>query len=157
MLVHEVKVIDLSKSVWDKEHADPMKGEYGFTKKAYINYESPDSVPRHHVAWCRYEPRNNYRELNEWKIKWGYTPVKADDFDYVAEGIPPNGTGYFVLGDLILVKTELIIYLRQRAKDIEISQRMAKGKGLRSFHELMKQQGASIPESTWDEIKGDTD
>ena len=133
MLSSQVKIYDLKRSVWDKEKSKPMENIYAFAEdgKKYIEYSA--HRPEHHVTWCRYSPLSNppLRELNEWRVKWGYEPVLVDDYDYAAD-IVPTADGKFVFGDLILVKTQLIRYIekREEAGKMFEAQRKASLEGL---------------------------
>jgi hypothetical protein len=116
----------LRQSKYDKEKADRAKGVYPFTKKTYVNYHSDASVrPPYYLTWCRYNPQNGLRELNEWKIKWNFSPVTTND-DYVPEGVTPNAEGLYVFGDLVFVKCPIQDYINKRRHEMRVSENAPK-------------------------------
>jgi hypothetical protein len=122
MYQQEIRFVDLKNSKYDKEKSDRQKADYAFTKKAYVNYRSDASVrPPYYFDWCRYDARNNYRELAEWGAKWKFTPLTTAD-DYYPEGVPPNSSGNFVNGDVIAVKCPLMEQINKRKQEMRISE-----------------------------------
>lgn len=150
MNLQDIRIIDLKKSAFDAKLSKPDEGEYVFLDKKYIQGNHSENS---FFSWCRYEPRNGYRELNEWRIKFGYLPVRVADKDFVPDGVPKNAEGHFVYGDLILVKCPLIEELKRRAEAEDMSKGAAKAK-IRGFGEQMKREDASIPQGMIDEMLG---
>lgn len=154
MYLSQIKIVDLRFSKWDKETSDPSDGRYEFSEKEYIDYHGKTKArPDWHFSWCRYDSRNNYRELRDWRIMWGYTPVKLDKDPYWPEPVPPDESGNYVLGDLILVKRRLIDELKDRVEKLKRSKGAGKAK-LDDWQAKMEKQGASIPQSMVDELMG---
>lgn len=154
MHLQDIKVIDLRFSEWDKKKSNPKEGSYEFSKKVYVDFKGiKEARPDVWFTWCRYDSVNNYRELREWKIMWGYTPVKRDTDPYWPESIPPDSNGNYVFGDLILVKCRLIDYLKRQLEDMKRSKSAPQAK-LDGWKTEMEKQGASIPESMIQELIG---
>lgn len=149
MQLHEIRTIDLSKSVIDPKMSDPDKGKYVFLKKVYTTGQN--SSDHYHFGWCRYEPRNGYRELREWEVKFGYTPVTNKVDPYYPEGMTPNAEGHYVYGDLIRVKCPLISHLEAMEANEKLSRGAAKGK-IDAFKNQMRREGGAIPDSMIDDM-----
>lgn len=139
MLSLDLRIIDLNRSDWDKKKSKPMENIYAFSEdgKKYIEYST--HRPEHHVTWCRYSPNSNppLREMNEWRVKWGYQPVLVDDYDYAVDGLTPTADGQFIFGDLILVKTNLINYIEKREAADKMFEAQRKSSALESFKETV--------------------
>lgn len=139
MLSLDLRIIDLKRSAWDKKKSKPMENIYAFAKdgKKYVEYSI--HRPEHHVTFCRYSLKSDppLRELNDWRVQWGYTPVLVDDFDYAVDGLEPTADGKFIFKDLILVKTQLIRYIEKRelADKMFQAQRKASMEGLTETQE----------------------
>lgn len=156
MLSKDIKFIDLTKSDWDREKSDPENGIYVFAEggKAYLEY-SHGLLPPHHVTWCRYAPESKppLRDLHEWRINWGYEPVKVDDYDYIPEGVPPNSDGWFVFSDLVLVKTDLIKYVEKREQELALAKAQRANKPIDGFQDSLPAQ-STITDDMIAEITG---
>ncbi len=154
MYLQDIKVIDLRFSEVDKKKSNPKEGSYEFKKKVYVDFKgNKEARPNYWFTWCRYDPVNNYRELREWKIMWGYTPVNIDTDPYWPESVPPDVNGNYVFGDLILVKCRLIDYLKRQLEDMQRSKSASQAK-LDGWQAQMEKAGASIPESMIKELVG---
>ena len=154
MYLQDIKLIDMRFSIWDKKKSDPKEGSYEFDKKVYVDFMgNKEARPDVWFTWCRYDPSNNYRELREWKIMWGYTPVNIDTDPYWPESVPPDVNGNYVFGDLILVKCRLIDYLKRQLEDLKRSKSASQAK-LDGWQAQMEKAGASIPESMIQELIG---
>ncbi len=154
MYLQDIKVIDLRFSEVDKKKSNPKEGSYEFKKKVYVDFKgNKEARPDVWFTWCRYDPVNNYRELRVWKIMWGYTPVNIDTDPYWPESVPPDASGNYVFGDLILVKCRLIDYLKRQLEDMQRSKSASQAK-LDGWQAQMEKAGASIPESMIKELVG---
>ncbi len=144
MYLGQVKVIDLRHSAWDEKKSDRKKGDYVFTKKAYVRdlYLTPMRSPWW-FRWIRNEPANRFREVRDAKIE-GYTFVEVDD-PYWPEGVSPDSAYEmdYACGAAILMKRKLIDELRARkhAKDLSDGMSMAKKN---QFNEQMRDQGSAL-------------
>ena len=157
MYLQQIKFINLEASKWNKEKSKPQDGLYDFDERIEVDYRATGKAreSKWWFTWCRYDPRNNYQELREWKIMFGssgYTPVNVDTDPYWPEPLAPDESGNYVFGDLIWVKCRLIDYLKnklERKKRVHSNVGRAK---LEKWQEQMERQGASIPTSMFDEL-----
>ncbi len=141
MQLHEIKIVDMAKSTIDPKLSNPDKGKYVFLKKVFT--ESLHSSEHTHFTWCRYEPRNGYRELREYEVKFGYTPVTNKVDQYYPEGMTPNAEGHYVYGDLILVKCPLIDHLETLDRNEKFA-RGAKDAKMKAFEGQLKREGGAL-------------
>ena len=152
--LQKIKIVDLreGRSVWDKAKSKPKKGQYEIEKKVYVDrrsYHQPGRSDKW-FSWCRYTP--DEREMNEWKMAWGYEPVVAGKDDYWPEPLTPNASGWYILGDVVLMACPLVNYLQKR----KLEEEMATGGGqavIDRFDQEMKQMGVSVPRDFIDQQK----
>ena len=154
MYLSDIKIVDLRLSEWNKETSDPKEGNYDFTNKVYIDYYGDQEArPEYYFCWCRYDSRNNYRELRDYKIMWQYSTVNVDTDLFWPEGVPPDENGNYNFGDVILVKRDLIAQLKDKLEKRERSRGAGRAK-LQEFQSKMEKYGAGIPASMVKEIMG---
>jgi len=153
MKLQDVKIIDLRASVLDREKSDPECGRYVFKEKRYVDYKGKSTRPNYKFLWCRWEPKNNYREFNEWNVRWGDTLLTNAVDPYIPEGIPKDAEGHFRYGDVILVKRPLINELKRLEENEKISKRGA-GAKMQGFQNEMKLQGVDISDDQFAELTG---
>lgn len=159
-----IKIVDLRHSELDlpenKNDAGKVKalmfetGEFAFKKKVYINFFDKGRRPPYWFTWCRYSPNNNYRDLYEWKVEWGYTPVNRDTDPFWPEPVAPNAEGNYVRGDLILVKIPLADHLKRKLEEQAVSNLGARAK-LKQFNAAMRRSGAELPPEMIDRLMGE--
>ena len=152
-----IKFINLEASKWNKRTSRPKDGVYDFDEKVKVDYRGSGESreTKWWFTWCRYDPRNNYQELREWKIMFGntgFTPVNVDTDHYWPEPLPPDVNGNYVFGDLILVKCRLIDYLKDKLERKKRARSNVGRAKLEKFQEEMERHGASIPASMIDEL-----
>ena len=136
--------------LYEKERYD--EGFWKFKEKVYVNYHEPGARPPHWFSWCRYDNRDNYRHMSEWKWQFGYVPVTRDD-PYWPENVPLNSRGHYQIGDLALVRCRLIDHLKLRWEEIEVAKKAGKAK-LDEFEAAVKTQGDQIEQSLIEELIG---
>jgi len=121
-MLREIKIVDLKRSEVDKDKSNPEKGEYVFKPggKKYINKEAK-IADNSWFSWCQYNPRDGFRMLNEWKVRYGYEPVICGKDPYWPEGAMRNSEYHWQYGDLILVRAPLDREMARRAMDIKIA------------------------------------
>lgn len=164
MIITDIKIVDMRHSELDlpqdeekakkaKAHMDET-GEYKFTKKVYVNFYDKGRRPPYWFTWCRYSEKNNYMDLYEWKMTWGYTPVNRDEDPFWPEPTAPNGEGNYVVGDVILVKVKLIDHLKRKLEEQAMSSRGARAK-LQQFNATMKKAGGALPDEMLEKLMGD--
>ena len=152
MYLSDIKIVDLRFSKWDKEKSNPQDGDYVFEEKKYIDmYGNKEARPPWYFTWCRYDPRNDYREFREWKVS-GYSAVQVDDEEYWPEPLAPNENGHYVFGDVICVKRPLIDELKYRME--KQSRNTSARSKIEAFQEQMSRDGVGVPDSVLRELLG---
>jgi len=155
MYVQDHPIIDLNQSKWDKSKSDPKNGQYAFTERKTIDYRGNRAArPPYQFAWCPLTPdtRPPNRELNRWRMLWGYSLVKVED-PYWPMGVVPDAEGKYVLGDVVLVKTDIMNHLKRRKKEIEESEVRADS-SKRAFFEEAKSYGVGLDEGKLKDMLG---
>lgn len=147
-------ILDMSKSTWvdakDVEHTFNTKtwnhdikglisGASTLKTKTYYN---PNGKPDHWIWWVRYNPPK-YMEFQTAKVTLPATAVSIDTDPYWPEGLVPDAEGYFVFGDLILMKRKYVDHLRDEVERIKRSRGGAKA-AMDEFNELAKREGVAI-------------
>lgn len=127
--------------------------EFQFVKKVYVDYYNRGIRPPYWFTWCRYSKTNDYRDLYEWKVMYGYTPVQKGIDPYWPDGVMPDENGFFVVGDLISVKRNLIDHLQESLENQARTRRGARER-LEQFHEHKKAHHGAIPEDMFQELMG---
>jgi hypothetical protein len=121
MYLQETKLIDLRTSKVDEKRTDRSKADYYFTDKRYINYRGDRAaIPPYKFQWNRYNPKSNFREIEDWKIKYKASFVTPED-PYWPEGVVPQN-GMYILGDAVLMKIPIIEYAKKRKAEIAASE-----------------------------------
>jgi hypothetical protein len=121
MYLQEIKFVDLRTSKWDKTKSDPLKGDYYFIDKKYINYRGDRAaIPPFKFEWNRYNPKSNFREIEDWKVKYKASFVTTDD-PYWPEGIVPQN-GLYITGDAVWMKIPIVEYAKKRKAEIAQSE-----------------------------------
>ena len=144
MLLHEIKIIDLNRSEWNKKTAKPDEGLYDFTKKEYVNNDRKESRTDWRFEWVPFSKQTNYREYYSYKVKYGADFVRVGD-PYVPEGVPPDEEGkYIFMNDVVLLKYPLLTWLRKQDAASKKSMRLSKDK-VSGFEDMMRAQGAALP------------
>lgn len=142
------------KLLYEKERKE--QGFYRFKEdqKHYINYGAPGTRPEYWFSWCRYEPTNGFRDLNEWRHLYGYVPVDPDADPYWPESVEVNAAGHYQFGDLVLVKCPLLRHLERRFLDIRLAMGGAKKK-IEEFNRQMLREGGGLDERELLKILGE--
>lgn len=131
------------------------EGRIKFKKKVYIDYRGIKAPrPRHYIKWCRYEKMNNYREFRDWQAAKQYSPVMSGKDPYWPEGLSPDNKGYYVFGDLILVKVSMRDYILQRWEDIQRAN-LAPKSAIDKFKSDVERAGGDVPQEIIDNIMGE--
>jgi hypothetical protein len=137
MYLGEIRIVDLTRTPWDREKSDPEKGEYVFTgDKVYVDgaaYRTKANRPAWYFCWIRYDPRDGLKDVRDHQIKWKYSYVTKDD-SYWPEGLPLDVNGHYAYGDVVLMKCPLIEELRKR----ELARQMSDGQAMSTFSKFEK-------------------
>ena len=126
------------------------KAEYEFIEKNYIDYSGKRvAKPPYFFSWCRYTSHNEYRDLEREKHQREYYPVVADKDKFAPEGLSPKN-GYYIFGDLILVKRPLTRQIQERMEQIK----RARGatNEFKKFQRELDQHGAAISDNEMDKF-----
>lgn len=139
MYLGEIKIVDLTRTPWDREKSDPSRGEYVFLtdEKAYVDgaaYHTKATRPPWFFRWIRYEPRDNYKDVRDYQVKWQYSYVTPDD-PYWPEGLSPDSQGHYVYGDVVLMKCPLVVELRRR----ELARQMSDSLSMSAYSKFEKE------------------
>jgi len=121
MYLGQIKFIDLNTSKWDRAKSSPDSGDYHFTDKRYINYRGDRSAaPPFKFMWNRWNPKDNFRDISDWQIKYKASFVEPGKDPYWPEGVTPQN-GKYIVGDAVLMKIPIMEYARKRKQEIEES------------------------------------
>jgi len=153
MYLQDIKLVDLKASKWDKAKSEPKKGTYVFSDKKYVDSKHPDASmrPQWKFLWNRYSPVDNYRDVRDWEIKWGFSFLTTDD-PYWPEGVPPDAEGKYVFGDLVMMKCPILNWIRKRKREIEASERAPEA-SKRAFMQEAKNHGIDVTEEVLEEMR----
>ena len=125
-------ILDMAKSTWvdaaGVEHTfdaktwkDDIKGLIsGASTLKTKTYYDPNAKPDHWIWWVRYNaPR--YLEFQTAKVTLPATAVSVDTDPYWPEGFEVDPSGYFVFGDLVLMKRKYVDHLKDEVARIKRS------------------------------------
>ena len=147
-------ILDMSKSSWvdeaGKEHTfDPATWRQDLdgiiaqkstvTKKVYYD---PGSKPKEWLWWVRYDPPK-CREFQIAKVSLPAKPVTVDRDPYWPEGFEYDTSGYFIHGDLILMKRPYTDQLKDEIAKVKQSQGSTKALQ-NEFDEMTRRAGGEL-------------
>ena len=148
-------ILDMSKSTWvdegGAEHAfDPATWKKDLediiAEKSQLKtktYYKPGSKPKDYIWWCRWNPPNNI----EFRTARDTLPARAvcvDRDPYWPEGFAPDaGHGYFLHGDLVLMKRPYVEHLKDEIAKVKRSQGSAKAL-VDEFEEMTRREGMEL-------------
>ena len=153
MLLQDVKIIDKRFSQFDAKKSEPKKGKYTWIKKEYIDGRKFDKNKEWKLWWSPYDVDNNLKKYWAWKAKLQFEPIDAVEDNFVADGAIISSEGWWVFGDLVLVKMPLLDYLMRKDAERRISSKGGKSE-LMSFYEQTRAQGAALPDNIIDDLMG---
>ena len=145
----EPKIIDMSRSgikkdEWKKVMSGSVVPEGWKKIRKVIPAKYSDAPNAIRPLWV-FEWNNNTPEaISTWGLKFGHTLVTEAD-GYWPEGIPPNQSGNFIRGDLILMKVKLEDHLERRRDEIKRG-RIGHQVKVQQFQNQLKQVGADVSE-----------
>jgi len=147
MVLHDIKIIDVKRSDFDKEKSDPAKGKYTWKKKVFISYKSPETRPPFKFQWNR----NHEWAIADWQNKWpGCSFVEPQD-NYVPAGLTPNADNHYIFKDVVLMKIPIMEYIEQRKREImESEKRPAIIKGM--LRDEYRNAGVSVSDTELDRM-----
>lgn len=152
-------ILDMSKSTWvdaaGKERTfDPATWKKDLQEivdqKATLKtktYYNPSTNKKDRLWWVRWDPPR-YREFQTAKVSLPASPVSVDRDPYWPEGFEAeNASGYFVHGDLVLMKRPYVDHLKEEIEKVK------RGKGATKalqdeFEEMTKREGVELDERT---------
>jgi hypothetical protein len=125
----DTRIVDLNRSVLDKEKSKPKANRYVFEKKRYVDMDlmQEDNV---WFCWCHWDPKSGNEMFNGWKLD-GWDGVISQEDPYIVEGAFVNSDGLWQYKDVVLMKCKWEDEVKRR----EESLRMATGgkERLRAF------------------------
>ena len=142
----DFKIVDLRRSKFDREKADPVKGKYYFSEKHYLknsDYNDTAARPDHVLTWVRFDKVNDFIEMKMWESQYSAEAVKAGDKLYWPEPLTPKADGSYVWQDAILMQVPLDVWLQKRREDKERYEAEAK-RNKAEFSEAARAAGADI-------------
>jgi len=147
MVLHDIKIIDVKRSEFDKEKSDPAKGKFVWKKKVFISYKSPETRPHFKFSWNR----NHEWAIADWQNKWpGCSFVEPQD-NYVPIGLTPNADNHYTFKDVVLMKIPIEEYVNQRKAEImESEKRPGIIKGM--LRDEYRNLGVSVSDSELDKM-----
>ena len=121
-MLRDMRIVDLKRSDLDKDKSRPKDGEFVFKPggKKYVD-KAAKIADNAWFSWCQYNPRDGFRMLNEWKVKYGYEPLKCGVDPYWPEGAVKNSESDWQYGDLVLCKAPLDREMARRAFDVKLA------------------------------------
>ncbi len=147
-------ILDMSKSTWEDETGAEKSLdvatwnkdvrvilEKDLQLKTKVYYDA-HSKPKHWLWWCRWDPPKNI----EYKTAKNTLPASAVTVDrdpYWPEGMEPSAQGFFIHGDLILMKRPYVDHLKDEISRLKRSKVGAKS-AMDEFKELAKREGAGL-------------
>lgn len=147
-------ILDMSQSTWvDEEGKERSFDEKTWNKdiKAIIagdlelktkTYYRSNSKPKFLLWWCRWNPPGNI-EYRTAKNTLPASAVSIDHDPFWPEGFEPSAQGFFLHGDLILMKRPYIDHLKDEIARIKRS-KGSKDAMLAEFEELTKREGVGL-------------
>ena len=159
-MLGDIQKIDLRLSTWDEATSRPYKGEYNWTKKVLVNYQSPERPP-YYFKWQNMKAMYMSKE----RAEMGYEPVIAptrpdqkdpikDGFDpYFPEGSEITTEGKYQYGDVIWCRCPLKKEL-ERLERIDKISRGASQARIDKFEDALDKEGAKVPQEMIDRLRG---
>lgn len=147
-------IVDLRRSVFDRDKAQVDKGKYYFSDKVYLKNSDYDDVkirPDHVLTWVRYDKVNDFIEMKMWESQFSAEAVKAGDMLYWPEPLSPKADGSYVWQDAILMQVPLDIWLQKRKEDVERSLAEAR-RNREEFKETVKAASVAAGEMPGDPL-----
>lgn len=148
------QILDMTKSTW----TDASGREHQFDQKTWKSdmqeiieqratlttktYYDPNSKPKEWLWWCRWDPPRN-REFQAAKVTLPAKPVIVDRDPYWPEGFEADASGYFIHGDLVLMKRPYIDHLKDEIAKVKRSKGSAKAL-MEEFRELAAREGVGL-------------
>jgi hypothetical protein len=129
----DIHIVDLNRSVIDKEKSNEKSKRLFFKKKVYItdaDYRDAQTRPPYKFEWAALdkighsEPDEDSAGVQTY-FGMGYDFVTKSD-PYYAEGANLNAEGHYVFKDSILMKCDFGAWLKRRARDIDRSNKAPK-------------------------------
>ncbi len=151
-------ILDMSKSTWVdaagkektfdaktwKQDLDEIVNQKAtITKKVYYD---PNAKPKEWLWWVHWSPPL-CRDFNMARVSLPAQAVTVDRDPYWPEGFTPDASGYFIHGDLVLMKRPYTDHLKEEIDKVK------RGKGATKalqdeFEEMTKREGVALDERT---------
>jgi hypothetical protein len=135
--------VDLQRSEVKWNKSKPEEGIYDISEMAYVNYSRDQSRPDHWLTWVRYYPED--RKFDEFKYlkSCGYQPVKWEDELYWPENVVPDESGYYVIGDVVLMQRPILAHVKEELEKEALSSKGGKERLAEIEAEIEKEGGST--------------
>jgi len=130
-------------ATWKQDLKELLDQKATLTKKTYYD---PNSKPKEWLWWVRWDPPS-CREFQVARVSLPAQPVIVDRDPYWPEGFDYDASGYFIHGDLVLMKRPYVDHLKEEIEKVK------RGKGATKalqdeFEEMTKREGVELDERT---------
>jgi hypothetical protein len=153
LLLHQIRIVDLTHSVLNKDGNNKKRGIYNFKKKEYISYETKGRICPWKFMWVRYNSDDDYADVRDYQTSYGAEAVTTKD-PYWPEPVRPNNEGIYRHRDTILMKIPLINWLRH-LDEAEADSNRAVGVKQKEYEDKIQSEGGvveEVPDSVMDEL-----
>ena len=140
-------LVDLRRSDVNWEMSDPKKGKYTFRdgKKVYLrfdDYKDSATRPSWKYQWVAYDDKDDFRNFNNWKMKFNAEPVMAGRTAEIwPEPLTPTVEGHYRYMDLILMRVPLDLWIDKLEDDRKLYDKAREGLD-KKFRSEAKAEGA---------------
>ena len=144
----DIDIIDMERSIIDKERSEPENGLYFFKEKVSItdkSYKDASTCPPDVLKWGRMT--ENGGQIRKWRLVYHFDFVVHGEDPYYPEGAELDGEGHWIFGDAILMKCPLELHMERKQKAVKRSEDDLKAKG-RAFRMAVEKDatGAAMSE-----------
>ena len=150
----ERKIIDKKQSDIDWDDSQPKQGIYRGRIVFYSPKDLGVAASPWFFKWERYDPKNGNREAMKSLYKgWDFVRFDSDPDKerFVPQGIAPNPEGYFVRGDLVLMRLPMTERLRRLKKRYDDDKQLESDSRAR-FKTQVEKDGGEVHELTDEEF-----
>jgi hypothetical protein len=148
------RIIDLRYSKIDWEKSDKKKGQFYGPKVYYRTKGKKLSDCPYRFLFGPYDKEGT--ETNLYLLPpMSCEFVEPDDKDFIPDGIPPNAENHYQVGDVVLMKQPMKIFLQNRKERMDLEERDMKATS-EKFKADAKQDGVHVDDEQLAKIMGIT-
>ena len=137
-------------ATWKDDLKDIVEQKASLKTKTYYN---PNGKPKEWLWWCRWNPPVNIA-FQTAKVTLPAKPVTVDRDPYWPEGFEPNTEGYYIHGDLVLMKRPYVDHLKDEIAKVKRGKGGAKAL-MEEFRELTAREGVGLKGNEAEQIGSD--